>query len=122
EVLRRLRSGEAVDAVRDDADDDPGAVDAPGGAERGGTTRHVALRGDAADAEDSGVDAPDRPDPRERGEPVERARVDPRLHAAARHVDALDARARLPQLRQLVRTERRAIEVDVQTAVGRERR
>ena len=122
EVLRCLRIGEAVDAVRDDADHDTGAVDAPGGAKLVGTTRHVALRRDAAGADDRAVDAPDRPYPRERGERVERARVDPRLHEAARHVDALDARARLSELRQLVRTERRAIEVHVQTAIGRERR
>src|SRR5262245_37079790 len=42
------------------------------------------------------------------------------LHVAERY--ALDAHARLLQLQQLGRTERRAIEVHVQAAVGRERR
>src|SRR5262249_10509389 len=111
EVLRRLRLGEAVDAVRDDADDDTGAVDAPGGPDVLARPGLGALGRDAAGAAGGAVDAPDRRYPRERGERLERARVDARLHEAARHVDALDAYARLLQLLQLGRTERPAIKV-----------
>src|SRR5262245_19389623 len=83
EVLRSLRIGEAVDAVRNDADHDAVAVDglaidAPG-TEQVCTARRVALRRDATAADDRAIGAPDRTHPPEPGERVERARVDARL-------------------------------------------
>ena len=87
-----------------------------------GAARRVALRRDATRAGHGPIDASNRAHPREAGERLEGARVDARLHAAVRHLDAFDPHACLLQLLQLGGAERGAIEVHVQTPVGGERR
>src|SRR5262249_44263594 len=103
-----------------DADHDAGAVDALG-AKDVRPTRRVALRRDATRTYDRAVDPPDRTHPREPGERVERLRIDTRLHETARHLRSLDAHARLLELLELARPERRAIGVHRQAPTGRER-
>jgi hypothetical protein len=123
QVVRRLRVGEAVDAVGDDADDDARARNAAA-AQHVRARRAVALGRDGAGTHDGRIDGPYGAHPGEAGEAVERVRLDPRLHAAGVHLGALDRHAGLDQRRELRRSERRAVEVDVPPAVcaGRGRR
>ncbi len=87
QVAALLRLLQVVDAVGDDADDHAAAVEALG-AHEVGARRRVTLGRRAADPHDGGVDRTHRMHPGERGDGVERGRIDRcrgRAHAGARH-------------------------------------